>query len=99
MSRPLRLADARPAKVKAVSDFPRPDPVLEVETAAVNIPINFLYNSTEVDAQNAQSVEILAHVLAGASFANRRFTFVGHSDLQDYNRICHCGVRCHSRNR
>jgi outer membrane protein OmpA-like peptidoglycan-associated protein len=47
---------------------------------SVNIPINFNTGSTEIDERTRPNLDLLAHALADPAFADRQFTFVGHSD-------------------
>jgi outer membrane protein OmpA-like peptidoglycan-associated protein len=75
---PLRVAavsssavSAQPAARRVVSDKP-----------SVNIQINFIENSTEVDAQTRPNVAILARALADPALAGGRFMFVGHADVR-----------------
>jgi outer membrane protein OmpA-like peptidoglycan-associated protein len=49
---------------------------------SVNIQINFVEDSIEVDAQTRPNVTTLAHALADASLAGGRFMFVGHADVR-----------------
>ena len=88
--RPLRLADFGPTN-RVPSTARKSDVVASrSEISAINVPINFRYNSTDVDPAMLQNIATLAHVLADPQYVGRRFTFVGHSDLRgeaDYNRI------------
>ena len=75
---PLRVAavsssagSAQPAARRVVSDKP-----------SVNIQINFIEDSTEVDAQTRPNVAILARALADPALAGGRFMFVGHADVR-----------------
>lgn len=47
---------------------------------SINIPMNFEFNSTRLDAQTASNVAILAAALADSEYAAKRFVFVGHAD-------------------
>lgn len=49
---------------------------------SVNIQINFIEDSIEVDAQTQPNVATLAHALADASLSGGRFMFVGHADVR-----------------
>ena len=47
---------------------------------AVNIPINFETDSTNVDEQTRPNLNTLADALAGPEFAGKTFSLIGHSD-------------------
>jgi outer membrane protein OmpA-like peptidoglycan-associated protein len=49
---------------------------------SVNIQINFVEDSIEVDAQTRPNVAILARALADPSLSGGRFMFVGHADVR-----------------
>lgn len=49
---------------------------------SVNIQINFIEDSTEVDSQTQPNVAMLARALADASLSGSRFIFVGHADVR-----------------
>ena len=49
---------------------------------SVNIQINFLEDSIEVDSQTQPNVATLAHALADPSLSGGRFMFVGHADVR-----------------
>jgi outer membrane protein OmpA-like peptidoglycan-associated protein len=49
-------------------------------SGSVNIPINFQFNSIEVDAETRPNIATLAKALADASLEGKRFLFVGHCD-------------------
>lgn len=48
--------------------------------AMLNIPVNFLFDSTEVDESTRANVAVLAEALASAAYAEQTFVFVGHAD-------------------
>jgi outer membrane protein OmpA-like peptidoglycan-associated protein len=76
--RPLRVASLAPTPQ---STAPRPQrPV--ASGPSVSIPINFESGTSMVDDRTRPNVELLAHALANAAFANRRFVFVGHADVR-----------------
>jgi outer membrane protein OmpA-like peptidoglycan-associated protein len=70
---------------------PKPAPAAVASNGvAINVPINFEYDRTAVDERTTQNVATLARVLAGQHYVDKRFVFVGHSDLRgadDYNRV------------
>ena len=49
---------------------------------SINIPINFEFNSTEVDPTTASNIELLARTLSGDELEGRNFEFVGHADIR-----------------
>lgn len=49
---------------------------------SVNIPINFVTGSTQVDAETRANVVQLAQALADPGLAGKRFLFVGHADVR-----------------
>jgi len=49
---------------------------------SVNIQINFIEDSTQVDAQTQPNVAILARALTDPSLSGGRFMFVGHADVR-----------------
>lgn len=54
---------------------------------SVNIPLNFNYGTTQLTAESAKNVQILAEAL-GNNYADRDILFVGHADVRgttDYN--------------
>ena len=51
-----------------------------VEQRAINIPMNFEFNSTHLDQWTAKNIDVLANTLAEVDFAGRQFVFVGHAD-------------------
>lgn len=51
-----------------------------VDQRAVSIPLNFEFNSTQLDQLTAKNIEVLASTLAESSFAGKQFIFVGHAD-------------------
>ncbi len=56
--------------------------------AAVNVRINFEFDSAQVEAEGARQLEELANALNSAAFGNRGFRLVGHSDVrggEEYN--------------
>jgi len=55
-----------------------PEP--RVTQRAINIPLNFEFNSTRLDQWTAKNIEILASTLAEVDFAGKQFVFVGHAD-------------------
>jgi outer membrane protein OmpA-like peptidoglycan-associated protein len=87
--RGLRDSLYQPLKVAALSSGSGPGRTQQRSAAAVtsskpsvNIQINFVEDSTEVDAQTRPNVAILARALADPSLAGGRFMFVGHADVR-----------------
>lgn len=86
--RGLRDSLYQPLKVAALSSGSGPGktqqrPVsVTASKPSVNIQINFIEDSTEVDAQTRPNVAILARALADPSLAGGRFMFVGHADVR-----------------
>lgn len=54
----------------------------------IRIPINYIYNSVELDQLTSENVTRLGTVLASDSYTDRSFTLVGHTDVRggwEYN--------------
>jgi outer membrane protein OmpA-like peptidoglycan-associated protein len=51
-----------------------------VDQRAINIPMNFEFNSTRLDQSTAKNIDVLASTLAEVDFAGKQFVFVGHAD-------------------
>jgi outer membrane protein OmpA-like peptidoglycan-associated protein len=84
--RGLRDSLYQPLKVAALTGG-ADKPARQVDTAAshkpsVNIQINFIENSTQVDPQTQPNVAVLARALAHPSLTGGRFRFVGHADVR-----------------
>jgi outer membrane protein OmpA-like peptidoglycan-associated protein len=62
----------------ATPPAPREEPALAQKS--VNIPLNFIVNSTELDASTRNNLVILADTLVQQDFADDKFLFVGHAD-------------------
>ncbi len=62
---------------------------IKTSTASkIRIPINYQYNSVELDPLTQQNVDTLGAVLADDSYEGRSFTLVGHTDVRgtwEYN--------------
>lgn len=83
--RGLRDSLYQPLKVAALSAAPAKGQPLAAPASSgpsVNIQINFIEDSTEVDAQTRPNIAVLAHALADPSLASGRFVFVGHADVR-----------------
>ena len=84
--RGLRDSLYRPLRVASLASTPKstaPRPQRPVASGpSVNIPINFESGTSMVDDRTGPNVEVLAHALANAAFASRRFMFVGHADVR-----------------
>lgn len=52
----------------------------------VNIPINFEFDSVELNGQTRDNLKLLADALAEASLTGKQFEFVGHSDSRGDER-------------
>ncbi len=59
-----------------------PDPIPGAGHRQVNIPINFEFDSVELNEMTRPNVELLANSLNDASLTEKRFVFIGHSDSQ-----------------
>jgi len=64
------VTDSKPADAHAAP----------IGSGSVNIPINFEFSSTEVDAQTRPNITMLAKALADTALEGKRFLFVGHCD-------------------
>ncbi len=53
---------------------------------SIKIPINFEFNSTEVDPTTASNIELLTRTLSGDELEDRNFEFVGHADIRGDSR-------------
>jgi|GEM_PF-1368371 len=51
-----------------------------IDQRAINIPMNFEFNSTHLDRWTAKNIDVLASTLAEVDFAGKQFVFVGHAD-------------------
>jgi outer membrane protein OmpA-like peptidoglycan-associated protein len=85
--RGLRDSLYQPLRVAAVSSGAgnaQPTAARRVGSSkpSVNIQINFIEDSTEVDAQTRPNVAILARAMADPALAGGRFMFVGHADVR-----------------
>ncbi len=49
-------------------------------TRSVNIPLNFVSGSTQLDASTSHNVNVLASTLADDDFSGQNFLLVGHAD-------------------
>lgn len=94
--KPLKLQRSLPNVDKATgggagggttksSDGQVPDVALVQEEAAtrrsINIQLNFVINTTELDATTRNNLKVLAATLADDQFADQRFLLVGHADV------------------
>jgi outer membrane protein OmpA-like peptidoglycan-associated protein len=89
--RPLQLASlTQPASSGSARRASRSTSAVSVgATKTISIPINFEFNSVEVDSQTANNVAVLARTLADPQYQEKRFMFIGHTDTRgsdDYNR-------------
>jgi outer membrane protein OmpA-like peptidoglycan-associated protein len=60
----------------------------DIVTGKLRIPINYKYNSVELDTQTADNIRELGKALAAEDFATNTFTLVGHADVrgdENYN--------------
>lgn len=48
----------------------------------INIRLNFVTNSTALDRSTQQNLEVLANALSDGSLRNKKFRFVGHTDVR-----------------
>jgi outer membrane protein OmpA-like peptidoglycan-associated protein len=76
---PLKVAVVNSAVRKAQPQGARR---VVTEKPSVNIQINFIEDSTEVDAQTRPNIAILARALADPALSGGRFMFVGHADVR-----------------
>lgn len=63
--------------------------ISSVPIPSVNIRINFIYNSSQVDDFSKQNVSALASALSDDAYNDRQFLLIGHSDARgksEYNR-------------
>jgi outer membrane protein OmpA-like peptidoglycan-associated protein len=88
--RPLQLASiastAAASAARAVASKPA---ATARSTKTISIPINFEFDSVEVDARTSNNVTVLAKALADPQYKSKRFMFIGHTDARgtpDYNR-------------
>lgn len=75
---PLRLKQASTATDQTGGSEPRP----KADKRSLNIALNFIVASSELDARTASNLSILASELGKVEYAGYRFEFVGHADLR-----------------
>ena len=71
------------ASTAAATTVTAAEPVAPVPAAAqrsINIPLNFIVNTTELDESTRGNLVTLAETLAKDDFAGERFVFIGHAD-------------------
>ena len=71
---PTAVEDAAVAQVAAVADADI------ATTRSINIPLNFVSGSTQLDASTSNNVNVLASTLADDVFSGQNFLLVGHAD-------------------
>ena len=80
---PLRVASLTPPTAGSSGKGPRvPAAESTAGKPSVNIQINFIEDSTQVDTQTQPNVAILARALADSSLSGSRFMFIGHADVR-----------------
>ncbi len=64
------------------SGMPTAAPQEKAAGRSINIPLNFVVNSTALDSTTQANLKVLADTLVGDEFADERFLFVGHADAR-----------------
>lgn len=49
---------------------------------SINVRINFMYDSTEVESQSQSNLQVLADALAQSTFDGKQFILIGHTDVR-----------------
>jgi outer membrane protein OmpA-like peptidoglycan-associated protein len=82
--RGLRDSLYQPLRVAVLSAAPgrAPKATAGGSQPSVNIQINFIEDSTQVDAETQPNVAVLARALTDPSLKEGRFLFVGHADVR-----------------
>ena len=52
------------------------------QAKSINIPINFEFGSTKVDATTRDNIRVLADTLAGPDYSENNFILIGHADTR-----------------
>jgi outer membrane protein OmpA-like peptidoglycan-associated protein len=76
ITRALRYSQFKPLKAGSVGRHG----AASTTGAQVNVPINFVTNSTAVDEQTLANVATLASALADSALTGKKIVFIGHSD-------------------
>jgi len=81
--KPLHMVATTGLQAGATSSLAVPNSTTaSMDGPSINIPINFEFNSTEVDPTTAGNIELLARTLSGEELTDRKFEFVGHADIR-----------------
>jgi len=77
----------KPMKLQRVADAPITSGGSGVADApadrrAINIPLNFEFNSTQLDQWTQKNIVVLAQTLVDPEYKDRRFLLLGHTDVR-----------------
>ncbi len=82
LARSFGLSVYKPLKPSTVGG----EPISGADHRQVNIPINFEFNSVELNEQTRGNLKTLAGELADAASGNKQFVFIGHTDARGDER-------------